>query len=332
MGIPTYADTTPHKLRKRKKLGLCKWSRDTVYRILTNETYAGTWHYGKYVRRNGQRVRNPIDNLIPVTVQETVDREIWEAAQSRLKYNRRTAKRNRKYNYLLSGHVTCGSCGLKMAGTSRKTQERLYLYYRCPATRGGRVPSIARHCKVPLFRADHVGAVIWDWIRGKLLDPARLEKGLSDYKAECDQENTPLRERSAVVEDLIADNKTQLERVLDLYISGDFPKEMLTERKAHLETTIKSLEKEQANLIASLRARTLTREQIQTIQEFAAEIADRLEIADTCPEVQRQLIEMLDVQATLTVENGEKVVYVSCVLDDARFALGLIPEIGILQI
>ena len=33
-------------------------------------------------------------------------------------------------------------------------------------------------------------------------------------------------------------------RPLDLYLSGDIPKEMLTERKTRLETTIAALEKE----------------------------------------------------------------------------------------
>jgi hypothetical protein len=169
------------------------------------------------------------------------------------------------------------------------------------------------------FRADQVDALVWDWLKEKLSGPGRLTQGLEDYQAEQDKANEPLRARLAVVDSLIADNRKQLEKLLDLYLTDDFPKEMLTDRKARLETTIGALDKERAGLVAQLEVQTLTRAQIQSLQEFSTRIGKGMENADF--QTRRGLIEDLDVTVTLTVEDGEKVAYPRCILPWGRDVL-----------
>jgi SMC interacting uncharacterized protein involved in chromosome segregation len=125
--------------------------------------------------------------------------------------------------------------------------------------------------------------------------------------------------RLALVDDLLANNRVQLERLLDLYLAGDFSKEILTERKARLETTITALEKERAGLVAHLEARELSMEQIETIQEFAARVTENLEAMRDDFEMKRRLVEELDVHVTLAVEDGQKVVYARCLLGEDLF-------------
>jgi site-specific DNA recombinase len=64
-----------------------------------------------------------------------IDLEVWEAAQKRRKRNKELAKRNRKYEFLLAGHIRC-KCGSAIIGnTARchyKGKEYLYLQYICP--------------------------------------------------------------------------------------------------------------------------------------------------------------------------------------------------------
>jgi predicted component of type VI protein secretion system len=95
---------------------------------------------------------------------------------------------------------------------------------------------------------------------------------------------------------------------------GDFSRDMLTERKDRLESAIASLERERAGLMAKLEARTLTREQIRNLQDFAAEMAKGFDLADQDYATRRRVIEAVDVQGRLAVEDGQKVVHVSCVL------------------
>ena len=91
---------------------------------------------------------------------------------------------------------------------------------------------------------------------------------------------------------------------------------MLTERQARLQSTIEALEREHTGLTARIEGRLLTDEQLQTIQDFAAKVGRGLELAEADFATRRRLIETLDVWATLTVEDGEKVIYARCMLGE----------------
>ena len=131
-----------------------------------------------------------------------------------------------------------------------------------------------------------------------------------------EEDNKPLHNRLAVIDDLLADNKHQMERLLDLYLVGDFPKEVF-ERKVRIQATIDALEGERAALVAQLDAHTITDGQIEDIASYTRLVADGIEVADTDFNKRRWLIVTLDVQARLAVENGEQVVYVQCLLSES---------------
>jgi len=283
--------------------------------LSSTETYAGLWHYGKrYRSQDGRWIQNGGDRLLAVKVPVIVDRKTWQAAQSRLAENRQAGRNIAKYEYLLSGRVTCGTCGLKMVGSSSRSKGWHYLYYRCPTI----TMFHSRPCNSPTphFRTDRVDAAVWGWIRSFLTDPTELAKGLDQCQAERERENAPIRSRLKVVNDLLAEDRETLDRLLDLYLSGDFSREALVDRKARLETTIAALDRERAGLVAQLEARTFTPKQIRSLQEFAANVARGLTLADVSFQTQRRIIEDLDVRVTLTIEDGQQVAHVSCLISD----------------
>jgi hypothetical protein len=206
-----------------------------------------------------------------------------------------------------------------MAGSSKSSKGKLYLYYRCP----GATPqsNTARECHAPSFRADHVDAVTWQWVKSNLIDPDELVEGLTSYQEDCERQNQPIRERLQLVDGLLSANRTQLQRLLDLYLSGEFPKEMLVDRKSRLEATVGALEKERLGLASSLEAHTLSDEQIESLQKLALKIAEGLQVAEERFEARRRIIELLDLQATLSIESGEKVVYARCILDEESLSV-----------
>jgi site-specific DNA recombinase len=307
MRVPTQIDTQGRANVKKRGVGV--WARGTVWNMFKNETYAGRWTYA--------------DTGLEVSVPAIIQPELWNAAQARLAQNRANASRNLKHDYLFRRRVICGQCGLHMQGKSKrgKAGGHLYFYYRCPA----RARTVyVRDCDLPIFRVDQVDTVVWKWVKEKMSDPDELRKKLENHQAEQEKANAPLRERLGVVNDLIADNKTQLERLLDLYLSGGFTKEMLTERKVRLETTIDALESEQQDLTATLKERTLTSEEIQSLEEFAKEVEQAFVVIDDSDfEAKRVMIERLDVQVRLAVEDGLKVAYASSAV------LGTSPSLSI---
>jgi len=318
MRVPTQGDTDD-RIAKQREYGV--WNRTAIRKMLKRETYAGVFHYGKVNKNNsGRTVTNPRETWIPVEVPAIVDRQVWEAAQRQLKENRETARRNLKYEYLLRCRVTCASCGASMCGKTVKSHGKLYSYYQCAVASGHL--EYAHSCdQTKWFRADHLDAATWEWVRSFLLDPASLRLGLKELQAERDRANAPLRERLGVIDDLLADTRQQLERLLELYLAGDFPKEMLMERKGRLEDTIGKLEKERGGLAAQLAAQTLTEEQIECLEDFASRIAEGLEYADEGFEKRRQVIEMLDVRATLAVEDSKQAAYMRCMLGEDSLSI-----------
>jgi hypothetical protein len=119
-------------------------------------------------------------------------------------------------------------------------------------------------CMLPYFRVDHTDAAVWEWIKSFLVDPKALIQGLEEQKARQEESCNPARERLAVIEELLTDNQGQIERLLDLYLAGDFAKEVLVGHKARLEATREALKTEQDNLATRLEARTITDEQVAT--------------------------------------------------------------------
>jgi hypothetical protein len=105
-----------------------------------------------------------------------------------------------------------------------------------------------------------------------------------------------------------------MEKLLDLYLSGGFPEEVLTERKERLETTIDALGRERVELVAQLEAQALSDGQIETILSFAQKTAGGLELAEQDFDARRCIIELLDVKATLAMEDSQKIVHASCVV------------------
>lgn len=318
--VPTYQDTknaeyisdgkSGHYGRKRREFGV--WNEGSVANILTNETYTGLWNYGKRgADANGKRFMHKAENLIPVQVPAIISLDFWEAAKARLIYNRENAIKNQKYEYLLSKRVYCGECNCKMHAVPNHSRGNLHFYYMCKAKRFYTVDCNNNST----YSMRDLDTQVWGWISGLLSDPDELQKGLDDYKNRQESELAPMRQKLIVLDDLLNENRSQLDRLLDLYLAGSFPKEVLTERRNRLEETIAGLEREQINTMAWLD-NTVTAEQERAIQGIADKVGKGLLLASDKFSVRRQIIELLDVTAVLSIENGQKITRVSCMLGD----------------
>jgi len=323
--IPTYQDVRDAesaaqglpKKHGRKMRNFGEWSRAGVWHILTNETYTGVWHYGKRgIDADGLRYKHEQSNLLAVKVPAIIGLDDWKETIERLAYNRQNSLRSQKHKYLLGKRVYCGDCGSKMQATPNYTGKRIYFYYACKANH-----AYAKDCKNTVtYSALILDAIIWEWVKGLLSDPLQLQDGLDQYKQNRESEFAPFHQRLQVVDELITSNRIQLDRLLDLFLGGDFQKEVLIERKTRLEETIIGLEREQSTLIARLNM-DVTEEIENAIKEIVAKIGEGLSFADDDFDTKRQIIDLLDVTATLTRENGQKVAYVSCMLGSEIFGL-----------
>jgi hypothetical protein len=117
---------------------------------------------------------------------------------------------------------------------------------------------------------------------------------------------------------LIEDHRANLGRFLDRYLAGEFPRDMLIERKTSLEAKLPTLDKEQSQMTVQMDAQALNQAQMHDLQDFAAQVAEGLEQAEGSFEARRLVIQIMNVRACSAVEDGERVVYVRCLPGDFK--------------
>lgn len=323
MKIPT-ASHTDHRLVNRKREDIC-WRPGTVHQILKNETYIGTWHYNKKAKVNGKLVhRDKSEWIGGVDVPVIIDQATFAIAQFRLIENKQKAGRVAKSQYLMSKRMKC-HCGYKICGI-KDGRRGGKLYYGCP---GRRSPKAMRHtCDLPYFPASKVDTLIWQWIRGFFEDEELLEQGIADYQARQAEVIKPLLAELTLVSQTINEYEKQLdENLRALKLLGDNPPlRSLANIRADIERVEAQLDglemqrrKIQAQMEAALVSKRDIHQVLERLRQIKAELGEALNLADVTFEDRRFLIERLNVEATLLVENGQKVVQARCYLGEKEF-------------
>ena len=117
-----------------------QFGKNSLYSILTNEKYAGTYVFNKRQERNAMGKRNPTirpkDEWIIAqdAIPAIIDQRTFDIVQAKMSENKRKAGQyTAKEIYLLSGLIFCGECGGSMCGNVRTNGRRSgnYASYRC---------------------------------------------------------------------------------------------------------------------------------------------------------------------------------------------------------
>ena len=317
MGIPTRGDKNEHVAKKRP---YAVWSGGMIKHILTNEAYIGVWHYGKtkmvsdgkeHTRKQkpkcglGKQVARPREDWIDVSVPPLVSEEDFKKVKERMVMNKEQSQRCIKRQYLLSRRLRCGKCGYTYQGRTRKGRHQ---YYYCK----GKEQKPYSLCDMPAFRVDLIDGIVWQWVKNLLQDPENVMDGLRGMQEETRRKHKALYDRLDLIQGQLDDLLRQQEKLVDLYLSGDFNKDVLLERKLRLETNIANLYKEKEQLNAHLSTINYSDQDLAIIDEFCKKIRDKLDQATF--EGKRRVLELLDVHGTLAMENEEKVLYITCAI------------------
>ena len=326
MGIPTRGDKVAHVAKKRPR---AIWSGGMIKHILSNEAYTGTWHFGKTrmisdgkeasrkakpKRGFGKQVARAKEEWIPVTIPAIINPDMLEEAKERMKKNVEFSKKCVRNEYLMARRLRCARCGYTYVGRTRKD---IHHYYYCK----GREQRPMSLCDMPYFRGGDVDNTVWGWVSDILENPKNLAEGLRGIQEETRQANSSIYERYDIIQSQLEDSERQLQKLLDLYLSGDFPKEMLMERRTRLEDTIANLKTEQSQLASHLQSVTYSDQDIADIEAFCAKIRERLDMVTF--DGKWRILELLDVRGTLAIENDERVIYVSCLVSPQPVSLVL---------
>lgn len=286
LSVPTWVD---RHLTLTKSQSYARWGKRRIMAIIRNETYAGTFYYG---RANGGK-RNPREHWIAVSVPAIIDRDLWEAAQRTAGENWKTAQRVVAHEYLLQGHIKCGECGATAYAATDSHGPRPYSYYRC----GRRVKQGKAACDLPGFRVEAVDVQVWAWIKQQLLEPEYLQAGIEGLQREAEHASAPIRLQLETVKRQHKTTKAKLDRLLDLYLVEDIDQGQLAQRNQDLTAELDALATRQATLEDDLALSAQVNIDIKNLDAFAQAVEEELTNADY--PTRRNIVESMRVQTVL---------------------------------
>ena len=228
-----------------------KWSDERILRIIRNRVYIGQmphkgqWHKGNHEPFFTEDYFNAVQRLDALHT------------KAHLEINMRAGLATT----YLSGFLVCAHCGAKYSKVRvYSTNGKAYDYYKC-ASRHKKNQTMIKdpNCKNKHWRMEELDGIVFDCIRKLAVDPR--------YLAEVKQ--TTVEDKSI---DVLEGEKTQIEkrlnRLMDLYESGEIPLDMLqqrihdlSDRKSKLEGQIEALNDESEKRIS-------TAETIKLVQSF----------------------------------------------------------------
>lgn len=177
--------------------GATQWKVSTLTRILRNQTYIGTAHFGKYKTTTDETLLDkgykskvrlkevPEAQRTPLQAPALVSLEVWQECQRRLAENQARLGGQREYKYLLTSLLRCAVCGGKCYGKplDRKVRrhEKGEFEYACQK-RAGAFRSHNRCHSNPMRSAALERAVLREVLR-QLADPDLLTAALQKQEA-----------------------------------------------------------------------------------------------------------------------------------------------------
>jgi len=173
---------TPYKLKKLQGSNfVCKqgttessiWNKDSVRKILMNETYIGNLVQGKVENISYKsKKRRSIDKSEWIVTQNThepiIDMDTWNAVQRRFNSRGVRTSYNTGEIHLFSKKVYCSECGKAMARNNGYSKNHTFTYLRCK-----------RKASNPLA-CTNGGSFRYDYLENIVLD--ELNKLIATYK------------------------------------------------------------------------------------------------------------------------------------------------------
>ena len=288
-----------------------RWYDGTIHRLLSNETYKGTWWYGKarYVStEDGVRVYDqPEEQWIGVPSPPIVDEETWERGRVLRRQRFTRANRNTKVFYLLQHLVRCSECGLLMGGQANTKKEvkrngKLYKYELDPPRRYYRCygyHQLRLKCREkPMIRAERLEGLVWNEVKRVLENPDLIIAGI---EALDNREDGGLEEQGASAERDLQKVQMEEERVIRLFVSGKITEEQMDHQRRYITERLETLRARLDDYKDRETAETEKRVIIENLVQWAGEYGPGLD--DLPNEKRREVLRLLLDGVTIDGEN-----------------------------
>jgi site-specific DNA recombinase len=279
-----------------------KWHPPAIIHLIRNPAYKGRYAY-KYKVVRGKRITLPPEEWTYVDCPAIVSPELWERANAKLTMSARRFVR--KHFFLLAGRLNC-TCGYAMTAypnPARKTGG----HYGC---NGRKV--VKNGCRMPYLGINEVDNAFWEWIAELLIDPeaklVALEKAQQAQAAQLEPLQQELVRLTSAMEKL----KKRLAGYEEMCADGDISRATFKEHKAEIETQLAVLMHDYEVAEDKLNTVQVPLDMRERLLALFKELNLRPQILhDLALAEKRKLLEELNLYGTLTLEEGEPVLFVN---------------------
>ncbi len=242
------------------------WQKTTVYNILTNEVYTGTFVWGIKSHRELAPVK--VENACPAIA----NRDIFERVQAIMKERAPAKIHPRRVNsrYLLSGLARCGHCGNALVGQDAKSGR--FSYYVC----GTLLKKGAGSCKAGYLRSQQFEGVVIEQVKKHILTKENLTELVKLVNEEIEGSTEGDRLHYKGILDEIADTDCRLERLYDSLETGKLRLEDLAPRIQQLRCRQEQLRAIQLELEQHLSDKRVDVADLETITYYVEDLRNLL--------------------------------------------------------
>jgi site-specific DNA recombinase len=253
---------------------------------------------GTFVKMVEQRTERPPEEWIIVSVPAIVSEEIWEMANEALEKNRQTASRNGKGKYLLTGLLTCATCGFSYSASANDRTKRLVSgdvkrydlsNYRC-SSRNSRMPQERERigCNQASISTGRLEEAVWSAVTQVLLEPALVIEALE--RLFYGDGNKQLQEQISYLEAQITAKGKEDEKLYRAFMADVFDEQEYKRYREQLKEDKVTLEMERSEL----SKRLMTPEQFEKRKQMVLQACEKVgELHDVPFERKREIIKLL---------------------------------------
>ena len=215
------------------------FGKNSLYDIIGNEKYCGTYTFNKSPRKNGGRnmhAKSRPDDFIRLedAIPPIVSKDIFQQAQARRRINKARPAFKSQVNYLLSGKILCGHCGQAMGGHSVTPRKKMYSYYGCLTK--DRVP--LQNCPQKTIRKEDVEEAVLTKIKTEILTPQafasiadKMRKKYAAQKGSIDKDIALKQSQLTQAEA----KRTNLYKLVEKGLDDDYTFAKITTAKENIE-------------------------------------------------------------------------------------------------
>ncbi|MHB9155716.1 MAG: recombinase family protein [Endomicrobiales bacterium] len=246
------------------------WSNSKISYVLKNETYTGTLVWNKHSRHKTTQPEDIIrvENNHPALI----SKEDFAEAQ-KLLFSRSPKvihPRQISSDYLLSGLLFCGKCGLRMQGSPAKSRQ--FFYYACQ----NYLKKGKTCCDMKLIGKGRIEGLIIDRIKSNILTEENLSKLYRMVLEELNENREEIDCQLSTVDRQIENLKQRLDNLYSAIETGKLTIDDIAPRIKEVKAQIELLNNRRIDLLNNVQAPQTPPFGMDTLKTYVNDLTDLL--------------------------------------------------------